>query len=334
MKKYRLNLILIVLVSFIVIFLSLKDNYEESFTYIHNINILWLLLACLFMALNIIFQSLSQYGFLKEVKENYSFLSCTKLMVIAMFFNAITPFSSGGQPFEMYLLKKEGVKVSDSANALLQNFITYQVALIFIGTIAIILNNTLHMFPDGNILKNVVLIGYIINLLVMSLIIFFSRAKKINTKVFNKLFNFIFHFKFIKNREEKKLKAEKALDDFYNSTAIMKDNFKNTIFSFIFNLCSLICLYLIPLFVLYSLGEYNKINIIRSIVLSGYTFLIGSFVPIPGGTGGLEYGFMDFFGVFITGGLLSSSMLIWRLITYYLGILVGGITLVTYRKKE
>lgn len=334
MKKYRLNLILIVLVSFIVIFLSLKDNYEESFTYIHNINILWLLLACLFMALNIIFQSLSQYGFLKEVKENYSFLSCTKLMVIAMFFNAITPFSSGGQPFEMYLLKKEGVKVSDSANALLQNFITYQFALIFIGTIAIILNNTLHIFPDGNILKNVVLIGYIINLLVMSLIIFFSRAKKINTKVFNKLFDFIFHFKFIKNREEKKLKAEKALDDFYNSTAIMKDNFKNTIFSFIFNLCSLICLYLIPLFVLYSLGEYNKISIIRSIVLSGYTFLIGSFVPIPGGTGGLEYGFMDFFGVFITGGLLSSSMLIWRLITYYLGILVGGITLVTYRKKE
>ena len=334
MKKYRLNLILIVLVSFIVIFLSLKDNYEESFTYIHNINILWLLLACLFMALNIIFQSLSQYRFLKEVKENYSFLSCAKLMVIAMFFNAITPFSSGGQPFEMYLLKKEGVKVSDSANALLQNFITYQFALIFIGTIAIILNNTLHIFPDGNILKNVVLIGYIINLLVMSLIIFFSRAKKINTKVFNKLFDFIFHFKFIKNREEKKLKAEKALDDFYNSTAIMKDNFKNTIFSFIFNLCSLICLYLIPLFVLYSLGEYNKISIIRSIVLSGYTFLIGSFVPIPGGTGGLEYGFMDFFGVFITGGLLSSSMLIWRLITYYLGILVGGITLVTYRKKE
>ena len=97
---------------------------------------------------------------------------------------------------------------------------------------------------------------------------------------------------------------------------------------------SLMCLYLIPLFVFFALKEYNKIDVIKSVVLSGYTFLIGSFVPIPGATGGLEYGFMDFFGVFTKGGLLSSAMLIWRLITYYFGMLLGGITLITYRKKE
>ena len=334
MKKYRINIILLVLVSFIVIFFSLKDNLNESIDYLLHLNYLWIVIACLLMILNILFQSLSQYRFLKEVKPDYKFSSCFKLMMIAMFFNAITPFSSGGQPFEMYLLNKEGVKVSDSGNALLQNFITYQFALIFVGTLAIIFNKIFGIFPDGNLLKNVVLVGYIINVVVMSLIIIFSRAKKFNTKVFSKIFNFIFHFKFIKNREEKRLKAEKTLDDFYNSTAIMKNNFKNTILSFLYNLMSLMCLYLIPLFVFFALKEYNKIDVIKSVVLSGYTFLIGSFVPIPGATGGLEYGFMDFFGVFTKGGLLSSAMLIWRLITYYFGMLLGGITLITYRKKE
>ena len=334
MKKYRLNIILIVLVSFIVIFFSLKDNFTESVDYLLHLNYIWILVAIIFMFLNIYFQSMSQYRFLKEVKSDYKFSSCFKLMMMAMFFNAITPFSSGGQPFEMYLLNKEGVKVSDSANALLQNFITYQFALIFMGAVSIALNKVLRIFPDGNLLKNVVLIGFIINIIVMLLIIIFSRAKKLNTKVFSKIFNFIFGFKFIKNREEKKAKAEKTLDDFYNSTAIMKNNFKNTLYSFIYNLLSLICLYLIPLFIFYSMKEYDTIDAIKSIVLSGYTFLIGSFVPIPGATGGLEYGFMDFFGVFISGGLLSASMLIWRLITYYLGMLVGGITLITYRKKE
>lgn len=333
MKKNRFNIILLVFISFLVIFLSIKDNFDEITGYLSNLKYFWLFVAGIFMFLNIIFQSLSQYRFLREVKKDYTFLSCLKLMTMAMFFNAITPFSSGGQPFEMYLLKKDGVKVSDSANALLQNFITYQFALIFVGTIAIFLNSILHLFPDGNILKNVVLIGYIINVLVMSLIIFISRAKKINTKVFNKIFHFIFHFKFIKNKEEKKAKAEKWVDDFYNSTAVMKDNFKNTILSFIFNLCSLMCLYLIPLFIFYSLGIGNKLTALNSIILSGYTFLIGSFVPIPGGTGGLEYAYMDFFKIFISGSILSCSMLLWRLITYYLGILVGGITLITYRKR-
>ena len=334
MKKYRLNIILLVIVAFVVIFFTLKDDFNGAMNYFKNMNYLWVLVAALCMILNIFFQSLSQYRFLKEIDPNYKFSSCFKLMCMAMFFNAITPFSSGGQPFEMYLLNKEGIKVSDSANALLQNFITYQFALIFIGTLAIIFNQIFGIFPDGNLLKNVVLVGYIINVIVMSLIIFFSRAKKINTKLFSKLFNFIFHFKFIKNKEEKREKAEKMLDDFYNSTAIMKNNFKNTLLSFSYNLLSLVCLYLIPLFVFYSMKEYDTIDAIKSLVLSGYTFLIGSFVPIPGATGGLEYGFIDFFGIFTKGAVLSSAMLVWRLITYYLGMLVGGITLITYRRKE
>ena len=333
-KKYKLNIVLIVLVSFIVVFFSLKDNFSESIDNLLHLNYFWILIACLLMILNIVFQALSQYRFLKEVKPDYKFSSCLKLMTMALFFNGITPFSSGGQPFEVYLLNKEGIKMADSANALLQNFITYQFALIFVGTLAIIFNKIFNIFPDGNLLKNVVLVGYIINVIVMSLIIFFSRAKKINTKVFSKIFDFIFHFKFIKNKEEKRKKAEKALDDFYNSTAMMKNNFNNTLYSFLYNLLSLFCLYMIPLFVFYSLKEYDTINVIHSLVLSGYTFLIGSFVPIPGATGGLEYGFMDFFGIFSKGAVLSSAMLVWRLITYYFGMLIGGITLITYRRKE
>ena len=286
------------------------------------------------MTLNITFQSLSQYRFLKEIDPNYKFKSCFKLMCMGMFFNAITPFSSGGQPFEMYLLNKEGIKVSDSLNALLQHFITYQFGLIFTSTIAIILNRIFNILPDSLLLKKIVLIGYFINILVMGIIIFISRAKRLNTKLFSKIFKFIFHFKFIKNREEKEAKFLKYLDDFYNSTAIMKNNLKNTILSFVFNLISLCFLYLIPVFVFYSFGNF-KLDFLESFIASSFTFLIGSFVPIPGATGGLEYGFIDFFKVFVKGGaILSAGMLLWRLITYYFSMFIGGLILMTYRRKK
>lgn len=53
--------------------------------------------------------------------------------------------------------------------------------------------------------------------------------------------------------------------------------------------------------------------------------LIGSFVPIPGGTGGLEYGFIQFYGNFVTGSTLNVIMILWRFVTYYFGMIVGAV---------
>lgn len=115
---------------------------------------------------------------------------------------------------------------------------------------------------------------------------------------------------------------------------MMKNNVKNTLLSFTFNFISLCFYYSVPIFVFYSLGQVGDLNFVESFVASSFTFLIGSFVPIPGATGGLEYGFVDFFKVFYSGALLSAGMLLWRLVTYYFSMFIGGITLITYRRKE
>ena len=75
------------------------------------------------------------------------------------------------------------------------------------------------------------------------------------------------------------------------------------------------------------MGDKTSLSFKNSIVSSGYTYLIGSFVPIPGAAGGLEYGFNEFFRVFRNGGFLSAVLLMWRFITYYFGMIVGGISL-------
>ena len=61
--------------------------------------------------------------------------------------------------------------------------------------------------------------------------------------------------------------------------------------------------------------------------------LISSFVPLPGATGGIEYAFMSFFGYFITKPTISTVMILWRFMTYYLGILLGAIAL-TIKGRE
>ena len=95
----------------------------------------------------------------------------------------------------------------------------------------------------------------------------------------------------------------------------------------------MLLLYLIPYFLIKGVDLKIEISVLNVIVTSAYVMLIGSFVPIPGGTGGLEYGFIAFFGNFITGPILNAIMLLWRFVTYYFGMILGSIVL-SLRKKE
>lgn len=333
MKKYRLNIIILIIITIFIMYLVLKDEFNETITYLKNVNLLWIFIAILILLVHILFQALSIHSFIREIDPKYKFISTYMLMISALFFNGITPFSSGGQPFQMYILKKQGIKLTDSGNVLLHNFFTFQLSLIIMGTFSIVMNYFFGILPDDNILKKIVLIGYVINVAVLLIIVFLSTAKKTNTAVFNKIVDFVLSFRFIKNKESLKKKAHSKIDDFYNSAVYFKNNKKNLCKSLLFNLISLILLYIIPVFIFYSIGEYDSITIFESIVCLGYTYLIGSFVPIPGATGGLEYAFIEFFQNFTVGASLSAIMILWRFVTYYFGMILGASSLF-YLKKE
>lgn len=334
MKKYRTNIIVLIVITIFIMYLIMKDDFSSIINAISRVDIKFILISLIFMLFYVFFQSLSLHLYLKSIKNDYRLKDTFLLMCSAQFFNAVTPFSSGGQPFQMYLLKKQGIKLTDSGNALLQNFFTYQLALIIMGTFAVILNNFLNIIPSTSLLRKIVLIGYIVNIIILSFLFLLGRAKKFNTKIFNKIFNFIFGFKFIKNREYMKEQAIKKIDEFYNSSMFFSKNKLILIKSTFYNIISLTIFYLIPVFIFLSIGEFNSINMLDSIVCSSYTYFVGSFVPIPGGTGGLEYAFIEFFRNFSSSSIISACMILWRLTTYYFPMILGAISIIFIKKRK
>jgi uncharacterized protein (TIRG00374 family) len=86
------------------------------------------------------------------------------------------------------------------------------------------------------------------------------------------------------------------------------------------------------LFIAYSIHDYASLNPLTAIASSAYVLIIGAFVPIPGATGGIEYGFVRFFGNFLPVIKLNSVLLLWRFITYYLGVILGAMIFSTEKK--
>lgn len=334
MKKYKINIIILIIISFIVMYFALKDDFNTTIKYLATVNLLWIGVGILAFVLYLIFQSLSLHIFMKGIDKNYKLKDTILLILSAQFFNAITPFSSGGQPFQMYLMKKQGIKLTDSGNVLLQNFIGQQLSIIIMGTFSIVINKVFNIIPQDNMLRKIVVIGYVVNIVVLLILFMLSYAKKTNTELFNKILNFIFKFKFIRNKNDLKEKLLNKIDEFYEGSAYFKKNISKLLRATLYNVIGLVFYYIIPLFVFFSIGEVSSITILESIVCSGYTYLIGSFVPIPGGTGGLEYGFIQFFQGFTVGATLSACMILWRFITYYFGMIIGAISLLFYKRRE
>ena len=247
-------------------------------------------------------------------------------MMTTIFFDGVTPFSSGGQPVQVYYLKKHGIQVVNGTNIAIQNFIVYQIALVLLGLIAIISNSILKIFPGDNLLRKLVTLGFIINLLVTVGLFSIAFLKKFNIFVCKVVINFLSKIKVIKNKQETLEKFNSYVSDFNIGAKDLLKNKRIFINGILINLVALCCYYVIPLIILFAMRDYTSLNVFTAIITSAYVMLIGSFVPIPGGSGGLEYGFVAFFGYFLqASGKLTALMILWRLVTYYLGIIAGAI---------
>lgn len=328
-SKIIINLIIIFVVLSLVLYFSLKDNYQEIIDNIKNMNIIWLIISIIILIISRIFSAVSSYQMTKANDYHISLPRAIQINLIIPFFHGVTPFAGGGQPMEIYYLHNEKIPLGKSTNIVLQNFIVYQTALIIISLIAVIYNVIFDLFPANSLIKQLVIIGFIINFLVWLFTLLVSLSKKFN-QVILKITLFILK-KF--NKPALKEKITNYLSNLHkNATTIIKHK-KSSLLSLFANILSLICLYSIPYFVLIGMGITN-LSLIETIVATSYIMIMGSFVPIPGGTGGLEYGYMYFFNYLIGGSILTSSMLVWRFVSYYLAMIIGAIVLALYRKKE
>lgn len=330
--KNILNILVLLLITGIVLYFSLKDDFNTIIKQIININPIWLFISFLLVFGFWILKAIATTNIVKIFNKEYKFKQAFRLILETNFFHAVTPFAVGGQPYEIYSLKKSNLKITDATNISISSFIVYQIALVLLGIFALIYNYNFHLLKESNILKHLVTLGFIINFIVIVVLFLLTFTKKINKIIMKTIIKILNKLRIIKNKEQKIDQFNKYLNDFHTGAKILFENKKQFILLIIIHLLGLICLYMIPFTLSYAM-EINKFNVIEAVVVSAYVMLIGSFVPIPGGTGGLEYGFIAFYGNFIRGSKLNALMLIWRFITYYFAMILGAL-LLGIRKKE
>ena len=182
MTKVRKSIIFILLISVVILYLIFKDDFETKISYLFAYSKGWLIAGVILIFLYYFCKSLVIYNCTKRFKNDYKVRDSFYTMLSIQFFNNVTPFSVGGHPYLIYKLKKQGLSLGQSTNIALQDFIVYQIALIFLSSLAILANFIFNIFSENHLLKQLVLLGFIINALViifLFIVAFNKRGNKV-----------------------------------------------------------------------------------------------------------------------------------------------------------
>ena len=324
MKKLGSKIISLIIISFLIVFLVLKDNYNEIIGVLKSTNYIYILLGIIVVIIGDLFKSLSITKIIKTEKKDYKFKNGFLLTLQTNFFNGITPFCLGGQPFQIYSLKKhEKIKYSDGTKIIFKDFYSYQMSLVIISSICLLINYLLKIVEFNSSIKLLIVVGYLLNLFIAIFLMYLPYSKTNGKNIIKFISNILYKVKLTNDKDV----LETNLNDFVLD---FKDNVKNTLKNkmlvikcILFNLIKVVSFGITTYFCFKSIDL--NIPLLECIVFTIITITMASFIPIPGSSGGIEYGFITLFSMFVVNTKVSAVMLIWRFITYYTLVIVGGI---------
>lgn len=321
-KKYLRNTILI----FFVLLLTFHHSFSLKELnaipkIIRHVKQQYILIALFTMFLFFLCQSITTKRLLYAFGYRATLFQCFRYSLIDYYFSSITPGSSGGQPSEIYYMKKDGIEVSESSLIMLLYNSLYHIAVIVV-IFLFTLGNIRYILGNNGIMLTLFKVGILIQFLLA--IIFFLLIFA-STVVYNIVDRMIVILKFCQYKKVDQLEKtiKKSLASYQTSADWIIKNPK------IFGEIMPIVLLQITLFysIAYWIGKafgVENISLIKMIAYQGVFIMTFESLPLPGGVGVAETGFLRIFSGIYTKETLAAALLLTRGITYYCYLLLGA----------
>ncbi len=337
MKKIVLNSIIIISTSVVLVLLVFfTDGAQNMISLIVRTEYKWLAaaLACTFLFW--IFGALT-VGMLKRgiVGKHSDPGQNLKTVMVGMFFSSVTPFATGGQPAQIFMLKKMGIDGGTGSSIIILKSVFFQSSIMMICLGLYIANRQFLVMniPQFNLLFA---IGCVANLFLLSLyalFLFNSKAAERAVWYFLKIISF---FKIIKNPEEKMEGLHISLGRFKDGVRKLLERKRYILGALFMQLLQHGFLFCVPIFMMRAIeGSFTSVfgGVFDIFVCTAMVSMIAALVPTPGTTGGAEGLSLLFISPFFYGSPKMSIVLIWRLLTYYANVVVGAIFCLLVKEK-
>jgi len=322
-KTLYINIAIIAVVTLILLgYMFLVDGFGNLISALGQAKLSWLVGAVLMIVIYWIMETLSVFVLAKKLYPKHRLKHSLKTVMIGQLFNCITPFATGGQPMQVFILSQRGMPAGLATLCLFARFIVYQTVLTILSIIALILR--LPFFIENvSKLGLIVLIGFIVNFAVVAALFsvaFFPNASK---KIAISFVRFLGKIKIIKKTDKLIKRTDEQVSLFYEHIKQAEKYIGSLIKMSALTVVQLIAYFSIPFFIFTALG-ISGMSYFDALYSSAFVLMVSSFVPLPGAALGAEGSFLLFFNMYsISDNFTAVAMLLWRFITFYIPIITG-----------
>lgn len=333
-RKYAFNLLLIVLLTIFALWFALKDDASTVLNVLNSVSINALILLILYALLyNGIIGIILTY-LTRQYKKDYRLKEGIVNGFVGSFFSGITPSASGGQIGQVYIFRKQGIKVSEAASILWLDFIVYQSVLMLYSALLMILKFS-NYYSHYTFLFTLIFVGFLINFSVIGALWTMAKFPSLYEKISTVVIRCLAFLRIVKNKQEIHDKWQMQLKEFTREINSNKDNKKLIIKLIFLNIIRLTIYFSLPFVIGVILGvRPSDMPFVDVIALSSFVTMSNSFFPVPGASGGTEMMFVKLFSILVSSQYASSIMIIWRFATYHLVLLIGGMLFILEKRRQ
>ena len=340
MRKFWIKIaFLFVLIGISIVLLftitdSLTDDSIKSFpALIAGINVDWLLILLGVVVLCIVFDS-AKYAYLLKISTGkLHFRASVKVMFLGKYYDGITPLGTGGQPFQIhYLHKKNSIPAGVATAVPLVLFTVSTVVFCIFATVLFCITPGYVSAGNAGIvtpMRAIAWVSMILNFLIPVAIITVSLFPNFGKRAVMWIIKLLAKLRIVKNPYRVAIKFVREVIEYRSSLKSILSRWWHFIPLALLSFGSAVLGMGVPFFVMMALADITPTFdvFVRILCMSMLTFYAASMVPTPGNSGALETAasliFATVLGASSAGGTIGWSILLWRLLTYYIYIIIG-----------
>ena len=296
----------------------------------------WLLAAVISSIFYIFFECFALRSILKGIELQPKFKNSLVYGTADIYFSAITPSATGGQPASAYFMIKDGISGGVATAVLMLNLMMYTLSIVVLGISSIFISPS--TFTQFNIPSKLLIWSG--TAAQIALAVFFMAVLKKGDFIFNcleSLILFLDRKNIIRNTPKKISRLRKAKHDYSSCSEMFSGNYPLLIKAFLWNLLQRFSQIIVPSLLFISLGgtpmDSIKLFSKQCLITIGYNF-----VPLPGAMGVADYLMLKGFSDIMERNMAFHLEMLSRGMTFYICVSVSGlITFVGYlmqRRKK
>ena len=302
-----------------------KQFSGESFrTYLHRASFGGLAAAVLCMLAFVYFEAAAilhisrAFGYGASTRDGFLYASSD------IYFSAITPSATGGQPACAYFMMKDGIPGAVVTVVLLVNLAMYTLSILCIGLLCLIVRPGI--FLGFNLLSRIlVIIGCTFQGGLVFIFFLLLKKEKLFHAICDGTLRLLGRLHLLRHIDRKRQKLTVAIADYRRYASIAIAHKKMLIGAFVYNFLQRMAQLMVAVFAFFATGG-SLSNAVDIWAAQSYVVLGSNCIPVPGAMGVADYLMLDAYDQWMDRAAAANLELLSRSLSFYCCILFCGVS--------